>query len=319
MKKKIVVVGSLNLDLVASVPRMPVVGETITGLEFSMYPGGKGANQAVAAARLGGETVMIGRVGDDDFGRQLHATLAEEGIETHCIEKSASSSGSAVIMVTPAGLNSIVVIPGANYSLAPEDLELYRNEFSQAAIILSQLEVRLDTVVQLAGIAAELGVAFVLDPAPARELPSQLFENVTWLTPNESETKFFLRSLGSDTELTRESLHAVAEQLLNTGVRNVIIKLGSQGVFLAGRDVKPTFLPSFTVDAIDTTAAGDAFNGGFAYALATGMTPIKAAQFACAVAAISVTKEGAQPSMPNMAAVKDLMERSEVRLEKALA
>src|SRR5260370_32994844 len=162
--KKVVVVGSLNLDLVASVPRMPALGETLTGQDFATYPGGKGANQAVAAARLGGETVMIGRLGDGAFGQRLHAALADEDIATHCVEKIAGASGSAIIMVTPEGYNSIVVMPGANYGLKPEDLEIYREEFKGAAVVLAQLEIPLETVIRPATTTAQMAVPLVLVP-----------------------------------------------------------------------------------------------------------------------------------------------------------
>jgi len=302
MRKKIVVVGSINLDLVASVQRMPVAGETITGQAFSTYPGGKGANQAVGAAKLGGNVVMIGRLGEDVFAPQLLDALASVGIATHCVENVAGPSGSAVIMVTPEGNNSIVVIPGANDALQPEQLDL--DELRSAALILSQLEIPLPTVERLAHLAAEFGVPFMLDPAPARSLPQSLLQNVTWLTPNESETQILLHHLGGGESIQPE---AAAKHLLNTGIRNVILKMGSKGVFLSGSDVTSTYLPSFRVEAVDTTAAGDAFNGGFAYALTEGMKPIEAARFANAVAAISVTQVGAQPSMSVLVEVETML------------
>jgi ribokinase len=304
MKKKIVVVGSINLDLVASVQRMPVSGETITGQAFSTYPGGKGANQAVGAARLGGNVVMIGRLGEDIFAPQLLDALTSVGIATHCVANVAGPSGSAVIMVTPEGNNSIVVIPGANDALQPEELDLYLDELRNASLILSQLEIPLPTVERLAHLAAEFDVPFMLDPAPARGLPRSLLQNVTWLTPNESETQILLHHLGGGESIEQE---AAAKFLLNTGIRNVILKMGSKGVFLSGRDVPSTYLPSFRVEAVDTTAAGDAFNGGFAYALTEGIQPVEAARFANAVAAISVTQVGAQPSMPVLLAVKAML------------
>jgi|SRR6187402_159732 len=305
MKKKILVVGSINLDLVALVPRMPVAGETLTGRSFATYSGGKGANQAVCAARLGGSVGMIGRVGDDPFATQLLDSLKSEQIATHCIEHVTGPSGSAVILVTPAGDNSIVVIPGANDALQPEDLDLYLDELRSASLILSQLEIPLATVERLAELAKEFGVPFVLDPAPARELPSGLLRNVTWLTPNESETRILLHGLRGSSDFEPA---VAANHLINTGVRNVILKRGSQGVFLSGEAVKDTYLRAFPVKVVDTTAAGDAFNGGFAYALSEGMEPIEAARFASAVAAISVSKAGAQPSMPRLAEVHGLME-----------
>jgi len=304
MKKKIVVVGSINLDFVALVPRMPIAGETITGQSFATYSGGKGANQAVCASRLGGDVVMIGRVGDDLFATQLLDGLKSEEIETRCVENVAGPSGSAVILVTLAGDNSIVVIPGANHALQPADLDLYLDELRSASLILSQLEIPLDTVERLGDLAKEFGVPFILDPAPARELPESLLQNVTWLTPNESETRILLDGLRVSSDFEPA---AAAQHLRNAGVQNVLLKRGSQGVFLSGNAVKDTSLPAFPVKVVDTTAAGDAFNGGFAYALSEGMDPIEAARFASAVAAVSVSKAGAQPSMPKLAEVHGVL------------
>ncbi|MCU1321504.1 MAG: ribokinase [Acidobacteriaceae bacterium] len=309
MKKKIVVVGSINLDLVASVQRMPVSGETIAGRTFSTYPGGKGANQAVGAARLGGNVVMIGRLGQDVFAPQLLDALTSAGIATHCVRNVAGPSGSAIIMVTPEGDNSIVVIPAANESLQPKDLDLYLDELRNASVILTQLEIPLPTVERLAQLAMEFNVPLMLDPAPARELPQSLLRMVTWLTPNETETKVLLRHLDADESIAPE---ACAQSLLDSGVRNVILKMGAKGVFLSGSDVSSTYIPSFRVRSVDTTAAGDAFNGGFAYALTEGMNPVEAAHFANAVAAISVTRTGAQPSMPMLSEVEAMLNRTDV-------
>ncbi|CAN5475065.1 ribokinase [soil metagenome] len=306
--KKIVVVGSINLDLVASVQRMPASGETLAGQSLATYPGGKGANQAVGAARLGGDVTMIGRVGRDSFAPQLLDALASVGIKLQCVESVAGPSGSALIMVTPEGHNSIVVIPGANESLQPEDLDLYLDELRNASLILTQLEIPIPTVERLAQRAKEFGVPFLLDPAPARELSQSLLQCVTWLTPNETETQILLSHLDSE-ESTEYNV--CAQSLLDLGVRNVILKLGAKGVFISGADVSPTFIPSFAVQTIDTTAAGDAFNGGFAYALAEGMDPVRAARFANAVAALSVTQAGAQPSMPVRSAVEAMLNRTD--------
>jgi ribokinase len=304
--KKIVVVGSINLDLVASVSRTPLEGETLLGTDFATYPGGKGANQAVAAARLGGDVAMIGRLGTDVFGRQLRSELDAAGVDTHCVENVDGPSGSAVILVTPHGGNSIVVIPGANHALQPEDLEAHIDTIRNASILLAQLEIPLQTVERLGELAAEFHIPFVLDPAPAQALTPALLRHVTWLTPNESETQTVLKHLGGAVD--EDDLSAAAGRLLATGVRNVILKLGSRGVYLAGADVEPGYVASYRVAAVDTTAAGDAFNGGFAYALAHGqMTPRDAARFAAAVAAVSVTRVGAQPSMPVLSEVDALM------------
>jgi ribokinase len=305
MPKKIVVVGSINLDLVAYVPRMPVEGETIIGNDFATYPGGKGANQAVAAARLGGDVVIIGRLGQDDFGKQLLRELEGAGVNAECVLRVPKPSGSAIILVDPEGRNSIVVIPGANHELRPADLDQHREALQDAAVILAQLEIPIETVEHLGELAAALSVPFILDPAPAQALSANILRNVTWLTPNESETSSILRHLGHPIEdlVTEDAISAASEHLLASGVRNVILKLGSRGVYLSGKDVAATYIAPGRVEAIDTTAAGDAFNGGFAYGLTHGLSPIEAGRFACAVAAISVTRAGAQPSMPTLAEV----------------
>jgi ribokinase len=309
MSKKIVVVGSINLDLVTYVPRMPAVGETITGNDFATYPGGKGANQAVAAARLGGDVLMIARLGQDHFAQQLRQALEDANVNTACVLNVAKPSGSAVILVTPQGGNSIVVIPGANQELRPADVDQHLDALRDASVILAQLEIPIDTIEHLAELAATLNIPFILDPAPAQPLSPNLLRNVTWLTPNESETTTLLQHLGYPSEnlLTDDSISAASQHLLATGARNVILKLGSRGVFLSGKDVPPTRVAPYSVNAIDTTAAGDAFNGGFAYALTHAIPPIEAARFACAVAAISVTRAGAQPSMPRLAEVTALL------------
>jgi ribokinase len=309
-QKKIVVVGSINLDLVASAARMPMVGETITGQQFSTYSGGKGANQAVCAARLGANVSMVGRLGQDSFAVELRERLRAAGVETAYVENVAGPSGTAMILVTAEGSNSIIVIPGANSSLLPAELSQYERLFQDASIILSQLEIPLETVEEIGCTAKRLNVPFLLDPAPAVPLTRALLETVTWLTPNESESRMLLRSLGhsiADTETHIPPVQA-AQLFLDAGVRNVILKLGSRGFYIAGRDIESTHVPSFQVEAIDTTAAGDAFNGGFAFALTQGgLDPLSAARFANAVAAVSVTKVGAQNSMPQLREVEELL------------
>lgn len=301
MKKPIVVVGSLNLDLVATVRQLPAVGETLTGLDFNTYGGGKGANQAVALGRLGAHVQMVGRLGSDTFAAQLRTGLESAGVDASCVANVPGPSGTALITASAAGENTIVVIPGANAALRPEDLEPYREVLSQAAIVLAQLEIPLDTTVRLGEILQAAGVPLLLDPAPARALPPELLRNVVWLTPNETETRILL---GDDPAASARPVAENADRLLALGARNVILKLGSGGVYLAGSDTETTQVPAFSVTAVDTTAAGDAFNGAFAYALAAcGKSPREAAVFACAVAAISVTRAGAQTSMPTLSEV----------------
>ncbi len=305
MKNMIVVVGSLNLDLVATVRHLPAVGETLTGLDFHTYGGGKGANQAVALGRLGARVRMVGRLGSDAFAAQLRAGIESAGVDAGCIDSVPGPSGTALITASAAGENTIVVIPGANAALRPEDLEEHRELLSQAAVILAQLEIPLETTVRLGQIAHEVSVPLLLDPAPARTLPQELLRCVTWLTPNETETRILL---GDDAATSQRTPAENAERLLALGVRNVILKLGSGGVYLEGADVRSVQVPAFKVTAVDTTAAGDAFNGAFAYAMAQrDKTPQEAAMFACAVAAISVTRAGAQTSMPTLAEVETFM------------
>lgn len=311
---KITVAGSLNMDLVTSVARLPAEGETLLGTEFASFPGGKGANQAVCAARLGGAVRLIGRLGQDQFGEELQHAMEASGVDTSCLRHVSGASGIAAITVTPSGANSIVVVPGANAALAPADLDEHRAELADSSLILSQLEIPLGTVEHLAELAEHLAIPFVLDPAPARALPSTLLRRVTWLTPNEAETCALLAHLGppcAGDALEEHSLAATAKRLLAAGAKNVALKLGARGVFLLGEAVAATLIPAPRVHAVDTTAAGDAFNGGFAYALAqANLDPVRAARFACAVAAVSVTRPGAGPSMPARAEVEDLLRRT---------
>jgi ribokinase len=311
--KKIVVVGSINLDLVSYAARMPLVGETIIGQGFATHPGGKGANQAVCAARLGGDVSIVGRLGEDSFASELREGLNAAGVHTECVENVPGPSGTAMILVTTDGSNSIVVNPGANASLQPQDLISFEYLFRDASIILSQLEIPLETVEELGRTAQRLGIPFLLDPAPALPLSPALLKTVTWLTPNESECQSLLKSLGfSEVEISNHIPPDKAIQpFLDAGVRNVILKLGKRGVYIAGRDVEPTYISSFRVTAVDTTAAGDAFNGGFAFGLTCGaLDPLSAARFANAVAAVSVTRSGAQSSMPQIAEVDALSNAS---------
>ena len=307
---RITVVGSINIDLVTRVAHLPREGETISGLSLTAIPGGKGANQAVCAARLGGDVQMIGRLGDDVFAEQLRAGLEAAGVDTHGLRSVAGTSGSAIIMVSDRGENSIVVVPGANAEMRPEALDLHIAQLRDASILLTQMETPLATAERLGELAEELGVPFMLDPAPAQHVSPELLRKVIWLTPNESETCTLLRTLGGSwgDSLSEHELGKAAEQLLHHGPRNVVLKLGERGAFLMGQDTPTMLLPPFRVRAVDTTAAGDAFNGGFAFGLtAGGMSPQDAARFACAVAAVSVTRAGAQPAMPSYAEVQQML------------
>jgi ribokinase len=313
MRKSIVVVGSLNLDLVASVSRLPNRGETITGQDFNTYGGGKGANQAVALGRLGAPVKMIGKLGSDAFAKQLRDGVEQAGVDTSCVQNAPGSSGTALITTSAEGDNTIVVIPGANGLLLPEDIDKYRPQIEEASMVLGQLEIPRETTEYLGQLLRSAGVPFLLDPAPAYSLSDQLLQSVTWLTPNETEAELLLAAHGSgDSNL---SAPESAQKLLNLGVRNVILKLGARGVYLAGKDVAATFVDAYPVNAVDTTAAGDAFNGAFAYALTqNAMAPHEAAGFACAVAALSVTRSGAQTSMPSLAESEAFLEHAKTKI-----
>jgi len=309
MKKRLVVVGSINLDLVSVAPRIPLQGETLTAASFASFPGGKGANQAVAAARLGTQVSMIGKLGNDSFGAELRANLESAGVDTTAVEVEPTSSGIAQIITAENGENIIVVTPGANAYLSPHCVEKHLDVIRSAGIVLTQLETPLETVEFLASVTRKAGIPLVLDPAPARPLPTSLLERADWLTPNESETCFLLGLKSQD--IPEDEIEEVAETLLQRGSRNVLLKLGQRGCFLALADGRRVSLPAYAVRAIDSTAAGDAFNGAFASALLAGHDPVRGASWASAVAAISVTRRGAQPSMPTQAEVHAFLKERE--------
>ncbi len=309
MKKPIVVVGSINLDLVVGVDRIPKVGETVAGKTFHTFFGGKGANQAVAVAKLGYPVAMVGCVGSDSFGEQLHKRLDDAGVDASCVRTVACSSGVALITAGSHGENNIVVVPGANDQLEPALLEKEVSLLERAGMLLTQLEIPFDTVAYLAGIAERSDIPLILDPAPARDLPLSLLRKVSWLTPNDTETQYLLkRRVESDSDY-----YAAADSLLLCGTRNVLLKMGSRGALIAQQDGSKEMVPAFSVNPVDTTAAGDAFNGGFAVGLMNGMNPIESARFASAVAAISVTRPGAQPSMPTLNEVEQFIAEQAAR------
>jgi ribokinase len=308
MAKRIVVVGSINLDLVATTQRIPSSGETVAGLSFQTFPGGKGANQAVAAARLGASVSMLGKVGTDTFGNQLRESLEESKVDTSGIGIVPGSSGVALINTDVKGENAITVVAGANQHLSPADLDGHIGIIRSAGVLLAQLEIPLETVEYLAAIAIRERIPLVLDPAPARRLPSSLLKCVDWLTPNETEASSLLEYAPG--VLSKEMLKDAANAFLALGSRNVILKLGERGCYVALSDGNKQLLPAYSVHAIDTTAAGDAFNGAFAVALLNGKDPLSSASWASAVAAISVTRAGAQPSMPSSFEVNRFLEQT---------
>lgn len=303
MNKPIVVVGSINLDLAVGAERIPKVGETVTGKTFNTYLGGKGANQAVAVAKLGYPVVMVGCVGDDAFGTQLRKGLADAGVDTTGVHTVEGPSGIALITTGSHGENNIVVVPGANKHLEPTLIESATPLLERAAMLLTQLEVPIDTVDYLAQFAERHNIPLMLDPAPARDLPLSLLRRTSWITPNESEVQELLkRKISSDNDY-----YAAAQDLLSCGPKNVLLKIGSRGSLVAQHDGLREMVPAFPVDAVDTTAAGDAFNGGFSVGLMKGMNIVESARFASAVAAISVTRPGAQRSMPVLQEVEEFI------------
>jgi ribokinase len=304
-RRPIVVVGSINLDLVALAPRIPAIGETVTGTDFQIHPGGKGANQAVAIAKLGYPVRMIGRLGNDAFGVQLRSHLAETGVDTSGIGTSDGASGVALIVVSSKGENSIVVAPGANLTVTPQDVAANVPIIREAGAVLSQLEIPLDTVEYLSDICVREDIPLILDPAPAASLPQKLLKQADWFTPNESEAAFYRTQRDGDSR--GEAPTAIADALLAQGCRGVILKMGSKGVFIASHEGLREHVPAFVVKAVDTTAAGDAFNGAFAVGLMLGKPPRESATFAAGVAAIAVTRAGAQPSMPTMVEVESFL------------
>ena len=313
-----VVIGSVNLDVVAAVPHLPVSGETVTGTALHRFYGGKGANQAVSVARLDYPVRMIAKVGDDDSGELLRQGLRQTGVDVRGVTCAPQTpSGSALIFTDPAGQNSIAIIAGANSQLLPVDLAKFESLINSAGIILLQLEVPLQTVIYVAELGYRKNIPVMLDPAPACELPPKLMLQLAWLTPNEVEASALCGHPGE--VLAPSQVPQCAENLLSRGPRHVIIKLGAQGAYLATRDGLRRHIPGYKVRAVDTTAAGDAFNGALAVGLLQGKSPLEAATFACAVAALSVTRKGAQPSMPTAQEVSKFLKKAKVSDGPALA
>ncbi|MBN1362203.1 MAG: ribokinase [Sedimentisphaerales bacterium] len=298
---RIVVVGSSNMDLVVKSPRIPAAGETVLGGDLIMVPGGKGANQAVAAARLGAHVQFVARLGNDVFGRNCLENFASVGLDTaHVTMTPNAPSGVALITVDDAGQNAIVVAPGANARLSPEDVRRAAADIRSAGAVVTQLEVPLDTVQCAAELARDAGVPFILDPAPARKLSPTLLALVDVLTPNETEARILT---GIDVTDENSACEA-ARRLLASGVKVAIVTMGAQGFLLATGDTTE-FFAAAPVKAVDTTAAGDAFTGSLAVGLARGQSLREAATFAGRVAALSVTRRGAQSSMPTRQEVEE--------------
>ncbi len=303
-QRKIVVVGSLNADLVQRVERFPRPGETVTGSDLDIVPGGKGANQAYAAALLAGQVEMVGRVGNDPFGPMLVESLAKAGAGTSKIQVSATSTGTAAILVLPNGQNLIVISPGANGKLTPQDVVQSLGTLEPGSILLTQLEVPLETTRGALEIARQHGATTILDPAPAQALSPEILGLVDFLTPNQTEAALLLDQSGEIESY--EDAESAARKLLARGPSTVIVKLGALGVVIATIEGSRR-VPGFPVQAVDSTAAGDTWNGAFAVALAEGNEIAAAAKFANAAGAISVTRSGAQSSIPTRGEVDRLL------------
>jgi ribokinase len=294
---KIVVIGSLNFDIVVQTPRLPKVGETLFGTHAVTDFGGKGANQAYAAARLGGDVAMLGRVGSDEFGKEMCTNLVAAGCDVSGVQSIDGASGVALIMVAESGQNSIMVVPGANFRYRPEDLRGDADRIAGAEHVLLQLETPLNTVLAAAQLAKSQGAQVILDPAPVpQSLPPQLLRTIDILTPNEVEASQLAGRPGDS--LTMDDIGNVCTQLLSAGVKTVILKLGERGCFLA-QGVARSWIPAPRVDVVDTTAAGDVFNAALAVACSEGASLIEGCRFAVRAAALSVTRFGAQRSVPS--------------------
>ena len=300
MPANVVVIGSLNMDLVTRAPRLPKGGETLIGHSFATVSGGKGANQAVAAARLGAQVAMVGCVGNDDYGVQLRDALLAEQIDCQAVSTVEDSSGVALIVVDDNSQNAIVIVAGANGAMTPAVIDRFDAVLQAADVIICQLEIPDATVGHALKRARELGKTVILNPAPAsRPLPADWFTAIDYLIPNESEAAA-LSGLPVD---SLEAAESAASQLIAMGAGKVIVTLGAQGsLFANGKDFE--HFPAPKVKAVDTTAAGDTFVGGFAAALASGKSEAEAIRYGQVAAALSVTRAGAQPSIPTMSDVQ---------------
>lgn len=306
----IVVLGSLNMDIAALGPRLPQPGETLMGTRLHTAPGGKGANQAYAAAKLGGagSTTMLGRVGDDDYGRQMIANLLSVGCGVEGVRRVPGASGVALIMIDESGQNSILVIAGANDRFSPEDIALDAPLLRGARYALLQLEVPLPTAIAGARAARAAGVQVILDPSPApQQLPAELLQFVDVLTPNETEASLLMGRRPA--EISVDEARAIAGALQLRGARQVIIKLGANGCLLLEGGTA-THIQAPPVAALDATGAGDNFNAAFAVACAEGAARVDACEFAVHAAAIAVTRMGGQASVPTRAELDSYLRRS---------
>ena len=304
-RPKVAVVGSFMMDLVVKAERRPKVGETLVGEEFGMFLGGKGTNQAIAAARLGAEVHMIGRLGQDQFGDIIIESLQKDNIHTDFIVKDAEvGTGIATPVIDADGNNSIIIIPRANMRLTVANVEKAASAIAEADVLLLQLEVPIEPSKRAAEIAGENSTVVILNPAPACQIPNEFLKFVDYLTPNEIETEMLTGVKVSD----QSGAERAARVLLDKGVSAVVLTLGSRGTLLLTENTTVS-VPAHKVNVVDTTAAGDAFCGGFAFGLAQGQKLTEAVRCGNAAGALAVTVMGAEPSMPTSEAVRELLNR----------
>ena len=299
----VVVLGGINMDLVTLSSRFPAPGETVVGDQFLTYPGGKGANQAVASARMGSRTAMVGRVGDDVFGQQLKDALSASGIDVGGIGVTAgATSGIAVVNIDASAQNQIIQILGANATCGPNEADQVRRLMTDASTLLLQLEVSIELSLEVAREARAQGKTVILDPGPVRPLPQEFYQFCSVITPNETEAQ----ALVGFPVVDMSSAAQAARELLALGVATAVVKLGARGVYYATKD-EVEHVPPFPVAAVDSVAAGDAFNGALAVSLAEGMDLDRSVRVAAAAGALAVTKQGAQDSMPFREEVETLL------------
>ncbi len=304
---KVAVVGSANVDLVLRTERMPIKGETLIGDAFDIFTGGKGFNQAAAAARLGADVTLIAKIGDDPFAGILRSAIDSENINTEFVKTDAKAgTGVAAIVVEPDGENSIIVVPGANMRLTPGDIDVAQNSIAEADVLLLQLETPINTSEHAIEIAKANETIVILDPAPARPLPANLLSQVDILKPNEVEAGVLSGRAVSTPEDGVAAAKALQSQIASDGLSAVVLTLGQQGV-LTYTQTQNTHLPAIAVEAVDTTGAGDAFSGALATALAEDKPLIEAVIFANAAGAAAVTTLGATPSMPKREKIEEIL------------
>lgn len=293
------VVGSLNMDVILEVERLPQVGETLLSSQASLAHGGKGANQAVAIARLGGQVHMVGKLGDDAFGEQIRQGLEAAGVDTSFVGTTPQTLTGLALIMLAQGDNTIVVASGANYTVTPEDVDAASAAFEDSQVLLVQFELPLDTVARAMELAQKRGLTVILDPGPARECPVEFLALADYITPNQTEASMLTGIQVLDQETARQAAH----RLLEHARQGVIVKMGGAGSLIITRDSEH-HIEVIPVDVVDTTAAGDAFCGALAVGLAGGLSLLEAARFANVVGALTVTRLGAQPSLPTRAEVE---------------